>query len=166
MPDWCTPCHLRSAARGRREHRRTRDQVRCARAVPRAIDADDADASHRCAGNAAILKGGKESGATAALLARAISVGLARTALPERYIQAVQTRTEVTALLACDKYIDLVIPRGSNALVASIQRGTRIPVMGHADGVCTVYLDAAADEATAVRVTVDSKVRVFLRRVR
>jgi glutamate-5-semialdehyde dehydrogenase len=57
-----------------------------------------------------------------------------------------------------DEYIDLVIPRGSNALVKSIQHNTRIPVMGHADGLCAVYLDESADPKKAVRVVVDSKV--------
>ena len=61
-------------------------------------------------------------------------------------------------MLALDRYIDLVIPRGSNSLVRTIQNSTRIPVMGHADGLCAVYVDASADEAKAVRVVVDSKV--------
>ena len=100
-------------------------------------------------GNAAILKGGKESNRTTQLLSAAISAGLAQTALPATYIQTIQTRTEVAALLACDQYIDLVIPRGSNALVKNIQNSTRIPVMGHADGVCSVYLDESADEKKA-----------------
>ncbi|KAF5316422.1 hypothetical protein D9619_006325 [Psilocybe cf. subviscida] len=109
-------------------------------------------------GNAAILKGGKESNRTTQLLSAAISAGLAHTALPATYIQTIQTRGEVAALLACDQYIDLVIPRGSNALVKNIQNSTRIAVMGHADGVCSVYLDESADEKKAVRVVVDSKI--------
>lgn len=71
------------------------------------------------------------------------------------------TRQEVASLIALDRYIDLVIPRGSNTLVKSIQNGTRIPVMGHADGLCSVYLDASADCEKAVRVVVDSKVRLL-----
>jgi glutamate-5-semialdehyde dehydrogenase len=71
----------------------------------------------------------------------------------------VHTRQEVASLLALDQYIDLVIPRGSNSLVKSIQNGTRIPVMGHADGLCSVYLDESANPEKAVRVVVDSKVR-------
>jgi glutamate-5-semialdehyde dehydrogenase len=110
------------------------------------------------AGNAAILKGGKESTRTTVLLSKAISLGLSRTSLPSTYIQTIQTRAEVSGLLEMDRYIDLVIPRGSNALVKSIQNGTRIPVMGHADGVCAVFVDESADEAKAVRVVVDSKV--------
>jgi glutamate-5-semialdehyde dehydrogenase len=109
-------------------------------------------------GNAAILKGGKESARTAAELARTIQAALARTALPESFIQTVETRAEVTALLSQDRYIDLVIPRGSNALVREIQHSTRIPVMGHADGICAIYLDESADREKAKRVVVDAKI--------
>lgn len=110
-------------------------------------------------GNAAILKGGKESNRTTVLLAQAISAGLAQTALPPAYIQAIQTRAEVSSLLDMDRYIDLVIPRGSNSLVKNIQNNTRIPVMGHADGICSVYLDETADVEKAIRIVVDAKVR-------
>ncbi|EKM50187.1 uncharacterized protein PHACADRAFT_153632 [Phanerochaete carnosa HHB-10118-sp] len=108
-------------------------------------------------GNAAILKGGKESNETVQLLSKAIQTALAKTPIPNTYIQAIQTRAEVSALLELDQYIDLVIPRGSNSLVRSIQNSTRIPVMGHADGLCAVYLDQAADAEKAARITVDSK---------
>lgn len=64
----------------------------------------------------------------------------------------------MTSLLALDQYIDLVIPRGSNSLVKNIQNNTRIPVMGHADGLCSVYLDELADVQKAVRIVLDSKV--------
>jgi gamma-glutamyl phosphate reductase len=114
--------------------------------------------THACTGNAAILKGGKESARTAAELARTIQAALARTALPGAFIQTVETRAEVTALLSQDRYIDLVIPRGSNALVREIQHSTRIPVMGHADGLCAIYLDESADREKAKRVVVDAKV--------
>ncbi|KZS94619.1 glutamate-5-semialdehyde dehydrogenase [Sistotremastrum niveocremeum HHB9708] len=108
-------------------------------------------------GNAAILKGGKESSRTASLLGETIQSALSKTSIPSAYIQTIQTREEVSSLLALDEYIDLVIPRGSNALVKNIQNSTRIPVMGHADGICHVYLDESADEETALRVVVDSK---------
>ncbi|KAF9499343.1 glutamate-5-semialdehyde dehydrogenase [Pleurotus eryngii] len=108
-------------------------------------------------GNAAILKGGKESNGTTKLLARAIAAGLSKTSLPETYIQTIQTRAEVSSLLKLDEYIDLVIPRGSNSLVRDIQNNTKIPVMGHADGLCHVYLDETADLQKAIRVVVDSK---------
>ncbi|KAJ3893307.1 gamma-glutamyl phosphate reductase [Lentinula edodes] len=109
-------------------------------------------------GNAAILKGGKESNRTTTLLAKAISAGLLKTAIPESYIQAIQTRAEVSSLLELDQYIDLVIPRGSNSLVRNIQNNTRIPVMGHADGLCSVFVDEHADVTKAVRVVLDSKI--------
>ncbi|KAG5636776.1 hypothetical protein H0H81_006890 [Sphagnurus paluster] len=109
-------------------------------------------------GNAAILKGGKESNRTAKLLAEAISAGLAKTALPGTYIQTIETRDEVSSLLALDQYIDLVIPRGSKELVKNIQHNTRIPVMGHADGLCSIYLDETADLEKAKRVVVDAKI--------
>ncbi|KAI0306101.1 gamma-glutamyl phosphate reductase [Multifurca ochricompacta] len=99
-------------------------------------------------GNAAILKGGKESARTTAELTRTIQTALARTALPGTFIQTVETRAEVAALLAQDRYIDLVIPRGSNELDS---------VMGHADGLCTIYLDESADRDKARRLVVDAK---------
>ncbi|KAH9975674.1 gamma-glutamyl phosphate reductase [Lactifluus volemus] len=109
-------------------------------------------------GNAAILKGGKESTRTTAELTRTIQAALGRTALPGTFIQTVETRAEVTALLDQDRYIDLVIPRGSNALVRSIQQSTRIAVMGHADGLCAIYLDESADREKAKRIVVDAKI--------
>jgi glutamate-5-semialdehyde dehydrogenase len=108
-------------------------------------------------GNAAILKGGKESAHTATELTKAIQSGLSQTSLPLAYVQNIQSRAEVTSLLSLDRYIDLVIPRGSNSLVSHIQNNTRIPVMGHADGLCTVFVDESAEKAKAVRVVVDSK---------
>ncbi|QRV74183.1 aldehyde dehydrogenase family protein [Ceratobasidium sp. AG-Ba] len=109
-------------------------------------------------GNSAILKGGKESARTAEQLSKAIRSALSSTSLDEDYIQTVETRDEVSSLLEMDEYIDLVIPRGSNSLVKSIQHSTRIPVMGHADGLCAVYLDEGADLKKAIRVVVDSKI--------
>ncbi|KAH7101557.1 gamma-glutamyl phosphate reductase [Auriculariales sp. MPI-PUGE-AT-0066] len=108
-------------------------------------------------GNSAILKGGKESTRTATLLAQAIRAALGRTQLDADFIQMVQTRAEVSSLLEQDRYIDLVVPRGSNELVRSIQKSTQIPVMGHADGLCHVYLDESADAQKAMRVVIDSK---------
>lgn len=88
-----------------------------------------------------------------------IQAALSTTLLPPAYIQTVSTRDEIASLLAQDRYIDLVIPRGSNSLVKGIQNGTRIPVMGHADGICAVYVDESAKLETAIRVVLDSKVR-------
>ena len=112
-------------------------------------------------GNAAILKGGKESNQTTQVLSKAIAAGLSKTSIPPTYVQTIQTRAEVSSLLELDQYIDLVIPRGSNSLVKSIQNSTRIPVMGHADGLCNVYLDETADVDKAVRIVVDAKVSLY-----
>lgn len=73
-------------------------------------------------------------------------------------ISLVQTREEISDLLALDDVIDLVIPRGGNALVSHIQRSTKIPVLGHADGICHVYIDQECDADLAVKICVDSKV--------
>ena len=110
-------------------------------------------------GNAAILKGGKESLHTQAALQKVLQAALAETRLPRAYVQTVETREEIAGLLQQDKYIDLVIPRGSNALVRSIQRSTHIPVMGHADGICAIYLDESTSLKKAIKVVVDAKVR-------
>ncbi|CAG8490573.1 1151_t:CDS:2 [Rhizophagus irregularis] len=109
-------------------------------------------------GNAVILKGGKESILSLAALSTAIQSALADTVIPPDAIQLVETREEIKALLELDKYIDLVVPRGSNSLVKYIQSNTRIPVLGHADGLCSVYVDKDADIDKAVRVVVDSKI--------
>lgn len=109
-------------------------------------------------GNAAILKGGKESINTATVLSSLISQALARTSIPSAFVQSVSTRSEISSLLAQDRYIDLVMPRGGNELVRSIQNNTRIPVMGHADGICAVYLDKSAVQEKAIRIAVESKV--------
>lgn len=110
-------------------------------------------------GNAAILKGGKESKHTQVVMTKAIQAALSTTELPKAYIQTVESREEISALLSQDQYIDLVIPRGSNALVKSIQNSTKIAVMGHADGICSIYLDKSAIEDKALKVVLDAKVR-------
>jgi glutamate-5-semialdehyde dehydrogenase len=109
-------------------------------------------------GNAAILKGGKESTHTTTVLSKIIADALAKTSIPSTFVQTVSTREEISELLAQDRYIDLVMPRGGNALVTSIQNNTRIPVMGHADGICAVYLDESADDNKAIRIAVESKI--------
>lgn len=108
-------------------------------------------------GNTAILKGGKESTQSFAAIARVVSSALATTSIPPGAIQLVETREDVNALLDQDQYIDLVIPRGSNELVRFIKDNTKIPVMGHADGLCAVYIHEDADEEKAVRVVLDAK---------
>lgn len=108
-------------------------------------------------GNCAILKGGKESYQTFKAISDVVNKALASTAVPPHAIQLIQSREEVGNLLAQDKYIDLVIPRGSNALVRNIKENTKIPVLGHADGICSIYVDKEADLAKAARIAVDSK---------
>jgi len=108
-------------------------------------------------GNAVILKGGRESARSAAALVAAVRAGLAEAGLPEDAVQSVADRASVDALLALDDLVDLVVPRGSNALVRSIRERTRIPVLGHAEGVCHVYVDAAADPEMAVAIVLDAK---------
>ena len=107
--------------------------------------------------NALILKGGREAARTNRALTDAIRAGLVAAAVPSAAVQLVETRAEVGILLSLHDCIDLIIPRGSNALVSSIMANTRIPVMGHADGICSLFLDATADPAVAVPVVVDAK---------
>jgi glutamate-5-semialdehyde dehydrogenase len=84
---------------------------------------------------------------------------LAGSEIPSHAVAAVEGRAAVEALLALDDVIDLVVPRGSKALVRFVQARTRIPVLGHADGICHVYIDAAADGRMATEIVVDSKVQ-------
>ena len=86
-----------------------------------------------------------------------ISEALSRTQVPNASIQLLKTRDVIPALLALDKYIDLVIPRGSNELVTYIKENTKIPVLGHADGLCSTYVCADADKDMAVKVILDAK---------
>ena len=109
-------------------------------------------------GNAVILKGGREAASSVRLLNEIVNDALAATdSRFESAVQSVASREEVNALLKFDRYIDLMIPRGSNRLVRSIIENTKIPVLGHADGLCHTYVDADADIAKAVRVVTDAK---------
>lgn len=110
-------------------------------------------------GNAAILKGGKESTHSFVAISTAISAALAidNVAVPEAAVQLVTTRDVIPQLLALDAYVDLVIPRGGNDLVRYVKDNTKIPVLGHADGLCSAYLDRSADPEMAAAVAVDSK---------
>lgn len=109
-------------------------------------------------GNAAILKPGKETVHTTTVLSQLIQQALSTTDFPPTFIQTVSTRSEISSLLAQDKLIDLVMPRGGAELVRSIKEQTKIPVMGHADGLCHAFLDESADFVKAERVVLDSKV--------
>ncbi len=109
-------------------------------------------------GNAVILKGGREVENTMRAILDTIHTALAEhTRVPADAVGGVYGRESVQALLDMNHLIDLVIPRGSNALVQHIQRNTLIPVLGHADGVCHIFIDQAADPEMVNRVVVDSK---------
>lgn len=111
-------------------------------------------------GNAVVLKPGREVRRTAHAVLRAMHAALDGDAtVPAAAVAMVDDRADVDVLLTLDDVVDLVVPRGSQALVRSIQARTRIPVLGHAEGVCHVYVDAAADVAMALDVVVDSKVQ-------
>jgi glutamate-5-semialdehyde dehydrogenase len=109
-------------------------------------------------GNAVILKGGKEAANSNAILVKTIKEAIKE--FPEIPIDAVSLvaeREQINELLSLDKYVDLVIPRGSNELVRYIQNHTRIPVLGHADGLCHTYIDKKANLDMALDIVVDAK---------
>ena len=108
-------------------------------------------------GNGAMLKGGSEARCTNEAVMEALKLGLDRSAVSADALTLLTTRQESLALLRLDGLVDLIIPRGSNELVRFIQDNTRIPVLGHADGICHLYVDAAAEVEQAVRIAIDSK---------
>ena len=109
-------------------------------------------------GNAVILKGGKEAQNSNRILAKLIRNTLAKNdTVPENAVSLVESRDEVSQLVKMSSELDLIIPRGSNELVRNIQKNTQVPVLGHADGLCHVYLDQAADEKKSIEVALDAK---------
>eukprot|EP01116_Phalansterium_solitarium_P019390 TRINITY_DN538_c0_g1_i1.p1 TRINITY_DN538_c0_g1~~TRINITY_DN538_c0_g1_i1.p1 ORF type:complete len:734 (-),score=333.88 TRINITY_DN538_c0_g1_i1:1404-3605(-) len=111
-------------------------------------------------GNGLLVKGGKEAAYSNALLHRLITDTIFDASggrVPRELIHLVESRDDVHELLQLDEHIDLVIPRGSSQLVANIKANTKIPVLGHADGVCHVYIDQAADMDKARRLVLDAK---------
>ncbi|CAK4080813.1 unnamed protein product [Aphanomyces euteiches] len=111
-------------------------------------------------GNGLILKGGKEARHSNACLHSLVQAAIreeTKGRVPESVIGLVTSRDDVGALLALDHVIDLCIPRGSNSLVTHIKKNTKIPVLGHAEGVCHMYIHAKADIAKAARLAVDAK---------
>lgn len=108
-------------------------------------------------GNSVFLKGGREALKTNKVLFDTIKEASEANGLPEGWINLLESRDEVNAMLALSDCIDLIIPRGSNAFVQYIMKNTTIPVMGHADGVCHTYVDEFADEDKAVKIIVDAK---------
>ena len=108
-------------------------------------------------GNAVILKPGKEVEHTALALVSALRDALAKSGLPAEAISLVLGREKTNELLALHREIDLVVPRGGRELVEHVQANTRIPVLGHAEGVCHIYVDRAADLELALQVIADAK---------
>ncbi len=108
-------------------------------------------------GNGVILKGGKEAVRSCEALVKAIHQGLSQTEINPSVVQLLTTREETLALLKLDQYVDLIIPRGSNSFVRFVQDNTRIPVLGHAEGICHLYIDRAANIQKAIKITIDSK---------
>ena len=110
-------------------------------------------------GNTLILKGGSEALETNRILTELILQASIEAGFPEGWIQLAETREDVQTMLGLHRFIDLLIPRGSSTFVSRIMKESSIPVLGHADGVCHLYLDAAADPAKAVPIAVDSKMQ-------
>lgn len=108
-------------------------------------------------GNCAILKGGSEAAKTNRILFDVIKEAGLTAGLPEGFITLIEDRAGISELLKCDDSVDLIIPRGSNAFVKYIMDNSNIPVMGHADGICHIYVDEAADVEKAVKIIVDAK---------
>ena len=110
-------------------------------------------------GNAAILKGGSEANQTNQAIFYALQIGLKKALIDENVLCLLTSRKESMSMLHLDKDINLIIPRGSNELVKFIQSNTRIPVLGHADGICHLYIDRESDIDLAIKVSLDSKVQ-------
>ena len=110
-------------------------------------------------GNAIILKGGSEARESNRILSEIISSAGIDAGLPQYWLTALETREEISELLSLDHLIDLVIPRGSKEFVARIQNGSRIPVLGHSDGVCHIYVHNDADPRMVLPVVIDSKIQ-------
>ncbi len=108
-------------------------------------------------GNCAVLKGGKETAKTNRALFKVIYDAAIEAGAPEGCMLQAEGHSEIDELLACNKSVDLLIPRGSNQFVSYIMNNTKIPVMGHADGVCHTYVDADADIEKACKIVVDAK---------
>ena len=120
-----------------------------------------ADAAVLCfkTGNATILRGGSEAIHSNRAIAAALQAGGATAGLPDHAIQLIPftDRESVAALAQMDRWLDLIIPRGGKGLIETVVSLARMPVIKHYDGICHLYVDAAADFQMAVNLTVDSK---------
>ncbi len=110
-------------------------------------------------GNAVILKGGAEAEKSNRILFDTMQAAAARAGVPADAFALISTRADVKQILSAEAFVDLIIPRGSNDLVRYIQSNTRIHVLGHADGICHIYVDEEADLDKAIPIIVDSKVQ-------
>ena len=108
-------------------------------------------------GNCAVLKGGKETANSNKVLFEIIHEAVAAAGIPSECFLQAEAHSEIDELLKCHGLVDLLIPRGSNAFVQYIMDNTKIPVMGHADGICHTYVDAECDFEKAIRIIVDAK---------
>ena len=108
-------------------------------------------------GNCSILKGGSETMRTNKALFDIIHGAAVEAGMPEACMFQVEAREDIGKLLGCDESVDLLIPRGSNSFVRYIMDNTRIPVMGHADGICHIYVDESADIDLSLPVIIDAK---------
>lgn len=108
--------------------------------------------------NSVILKGGKEAENTNKVIFEIINSALSSVDnFPKNMINLIFTREDVKELLDADKYVNLIIPRGSNSLVKYIKENTKIPVLGHADGICHIYIDESADIDKVLKICIDAK---------
>ena len=110
-------------------------------------------------GNGLILKGGKEASNTNKILVDIIKRATSSFSFGSSWILGIESREDVQVLLKAEKYVDLLIPRGSNKFVRYCMDNTRIPVMGHSDGICHTFVDKSAVFDKAVKVCVDAKVQ-------
>lgn len=108
-------------------------------------------------GNSVLLKGGKEALNTNKVLYNIIKKASEKNGAPKGWIQLLESRDDVKKMLKMDQLINLVVPRGSNAFVRFVMDHTHIPVLGHADGICHVYVDTDADLKMALNICKDSK---------
>ena len=110
-------------------------------------------------GNGALLKGGSEARSTNQAIMDSLNIGLRKSKVGAGALSLLTTRKESLGLLNLDRFVNLIIPRGSNELVQFIQENTRIPVLGHADGICHLYVDKAVDVDQAISLALDSKIQ-------
>lgn len=108
-------------------------------------------------GNCGILKGGSEANNTNALFAKLVNVALNEIDYPKNAINLIYSREDIKKMLSLDEYISLIIPRGSNALVKFIKENTKIPVLGHASGICHIFIDENAKYENVKNIIIDAK---------